>query len=475
VPGPDFKKEKIQRCGAARCGMFRGMSTNRTTLFALGCSALALLAAGAAFPQSGPQLSMQELFPIERQGREPVPADTIKPVREQPWGTAPPSAPQEIAQNRASIPGARSDLIGKWCSAYGSGWKKGDGPLDWARCTRSNLRALLEAEGYAYMLEITDKTVTINRRRCELIEASKQDKGYALSLKCPGGKETWRVSLSGKKSDPTLTTPGEVLFDGALSGLGYVASLPKGDPMIREWCPVKSKWQTESRSYTPGRCNTDEDVGLKIEQGSYSGHEFNCDFSDVKRLPSGDGYLVATECGGTGAYWNEKVEFRLVGKIMTQRVLSHTESVPEKSEDCTAVVSNLPVEKDGSSFLNIRSGPGTEFNVKLKLDPGEKLKIDAEYQGWKRVTTTLHDMDISGWVRDKYITETCEKTRASSDDPPKPEPKTEPADDPKLADWCRRNDPSSSTQSCANLRSSPVKGYPNWLFHDPPAVKALRP
>ena len=371
--------------------------------------------------------------------------------------------------------GAPSDLIGKWCSAYGSGWKKGDGPLDWARCTRSNLRALLEAEGYAYMLEITDKTVTINRRRCELIEASKQDKGYALSLKCPGGKETWRVSLSGKKSDPTLTTPGEVLFDGALSGLGYVPSLPRGDSMIRDWCPVKSKWKTESQSYTPGRCNSDEDVGLKIEQGSYSGHEFSCDFSDVKRLPSGDGYLVATECGGTGSYWNEKVEFRLVGKTMTYRVLSHTESVPEKSEDCTAVVSNLPVEKDGSSFLNLRSGPGTEFNMKLKLDPGEKLKVDAEYQGWKRVTTTLHDMDISGWVRDKYITETCEKTRASSGDPPKPEPKLEPADDPNLADWCRRNDPSSSTQSCANLRSSPVKEYPNWLLNDPPAVKALRP
>jgi hypothetical protein len=144
--------------------------------------------------------------------------------------------------------GAPSDLIGKWCSAYGAGWKKGDGPLDWARFTRSNLRALLEAEGYAYMLEITDKAVTINRRRCELIEASKQDNGYALSLKCPGGKETWRVGLSGKKSDPTLTTPGEMLFDGALSGLDYVPSLPKGDSMIRDWCFIKSDGEPELHS-----------------------------------------------------------------------------------------------------------------------------------------------------------------------------------------------------------------------------------
>jgi hypothetical protein len=121
--------------------------------------------------------------------------------------------------------------------------------------------------------------------------------------------------------------------------------------------------------------------------------------------------------------------------------------------------------------LLVRQG----FNVKLKLDPDEKLKVGAEYQGWKRVTTTLHNTDISGWVRDKYITETCEKTRTSSDEPAKPESKPELADDPNLADWCRRNDPSSSTQSCANLRSSPVKEYPNWLLNDPPAVKALRP
>ena len=212
--------------------------------------------------------------------------------------------------------GAPSDLVGKWCSAYGSGWKKGDDPLQWGRCTRSNLRALLEAEGYAYMLEITDKTVVINGRRCELIEASKHGKSYALSLKCPGGKETWRVSLSGKKSDPTLTTPGEVLFNGALTGLDRVATLPKGDPLIGHWCPANSKWKTESQSYARGSCEL-VDGGLRVDQVNYSGHGFDCEFSDIKKLPSGDGYLVATECVGLREFWNQNVEFRLVGKIMT--------------------------------------------------------------------------------------------------------------------------------------------------------------
>jgi hypothetical protein len=47
-----------------------------------------------------------------------------------------------------------STLIGKWCGAYGEGWKKGDDPLEWGRCTKSALQKLLEAEGYAYMLVI---------------------------------------------------------------------------------------------------------------------------------------------------------------------------------------------------------------------------------------------------------------------------------------------------------------------------------
>ena len=46
------------------------------------------------------------------------------------------------------------DLIGKWCGAYGEGWKKGDGPLEWRRCTKSALKELLDAEGYAYTLAV---------------------------------------------------------------------------------------------------------------------------------------------------------------------------------------------------------------------------------------------------------------------------------------------------------------------------------
>jgi hypothetical protein len=102
-----------------------------------------------------------------------------------------------------------STLIGKWCGAYGGGWKKGDDPLEWGRCTKSALRELLEAEGYAYMLVITDKSITINGRKCDRIGTSKWSSGYILKLKCPNGEETWRVSITGtKKSEQTITTDG---------------------------------------------------------------------------------------------------------------------------------------------------------------------------------------------------------------------------------------------------------------------------
>jgi hypothetical protein len=99
-------------------------------------------------------------------------------------------------------------LIGKWCSAYGEGWKKGDGPIEWTRCTKSALKELLEAEGYAYTLAITETSTTINGRKCERVGTSKWSSGYILKLKCSKSEETWHVSVTGKKLKQTLTTDG---------------------------------------------------------------------------------------------------------------------------------------------------------------------------------------------------------------------------------------------------------------------------
>jgi hypothetical protein len=105
-----------------------------------------------------------------------------------------------------------TSVLGKWCGAYGEGWKKGDPPLEWVRCTRSVLRTLLEAEGYAYTLVITDKQITLNGRKCERVGSPRWDNnppGYILTMQCKGGQQTWRVGIKGtSKSEQSIITDG---------------------------------------------------------------------------------------------------------------------------------------------------------------------------------------------------------------------------------------------------------------------------
>jgi hypothetical protein len=73
-----------------------GQGMKRTTLFALGCSALTLLmGAGAAFTQSGPQLHMQEVFPTP-----PVPQLSMQEA----FPTPPQPAPQLSMQEACPTP-----------------------------------------------------------------------------------------------------------------------------------------------------------------------------------------------------------------------------------------------------------------------------------------------------------------------------------------------------------------------------------
>jgi len=122
----------------------------------------------------------------------------------------------------------------------------------------------------------------------------------------------------------------------------------------------------------------------------------------VKRLPTNDGYAVVSECGGEGMLSNEKAEFRIVGKSLSYRVVARTDSVNEEGGSCAVVTSdNIPDEGQGR-FLNVRAGPGTEFPVKTKLIPGDRLEVDAIKDGWKHVTSSAR-VKIDGWVRDKFL------------------------------------------------------------------------
>jgi|SRR5262245_29973459 len=180
--------------------------------------------------------------------------------------------------------------------------------------------------------------------------------------------------------------------------------LPKADPMIGEWCPAKSGAWTATDTYTrttdvPRDCS---DAKIEVHRNGYKGWEWSCDFYEVKRLPTNDGYAVVSECGGEGMLSNEKAEFRIVGKSLSYRVVARTDSVNEEGGSCAVVTSdNIPDEGQGR-FLNVRAGPGTEFPVKTKLIPGDRLEVDAIKDGWKHVTSSAR-VKIDGWVRDKFL------------------------------------------------------------------------
>jgi uncharacterized protein YraI len=207
------------------------------------------------------------------------------------------------------------------------------------------------------------------------------------------------------------------------------AVLPTADPLIGEWCPATSGIWTSTDGYVRrigsprddaeprkrGTCHASE--VLRVRRDGYDGHEWGCDFSEVKRLSSKDGYSVGAECGGEGFYWNEKAELRIVDKMLRYQNVVSTERVPEDQTSCAVVSSDIPDE----GLLNLRTGPGTQFSVKTKLQSGNELKVDAVSKDgdWKRVTVTRFSNEqvgnYGGWVRGKFINEfTCKSDTQSS-------------------------------------------------------------
>ena len=236
---------------------------------------------------------------------------------------------------------------------------------------------------------------------CRRASISRRDDKYVLRVRC--------YDIDAVESNDvtaTMWVAGSKLYIAASPGSPvHTVELPKADPVIGEWCPAKSGAWTAADTYV--RTNaTCSDTSIKVRRNEYEGLEWSCDFYEVKRLQTNDGYAVSAECGGEGMIWNEKAEFRIVGKSLNYRIVARTDSVGEGSSDgstsCAVVTSdNIPDEGQGR-FLNLRAGPGTEFPVKTKLIPGDRLGVDATKDGWKHVTTSAR-VKADGWVRDKFL------------------------------------------------------------------------
>jgi hypothetical protein len=177
-------------------------------------------------------------------------------------------------------------------------------------------------------------------------------------------------------------------------------------------------WRSKSEYKRGSDCDTTSER-LMIRKDIYGFHESECAFYEVRRLK--DGIVAGGECGGDleGGYSNEKVELRIVDKILHYRVIAVTQFIPMVNQEETCVSANV-AEKIPLGYLNLRAGPGMEFSVKAKLNEGDALKVDAVSGEWKHVTR--EDQKVSdGWVYGKYITTwDCSKKTSESTDSAKP-------------------------------------------------------
>jgi hypothetical protein len=150
----------------------------------------------------------------------------------------------------------------------------------------------------------------------------------------------------------------------------------------------------------------------------------------------------------------------------------HMEGKILEVRSCVSVIEPPPeVMKDPEynedKWLAMREGPGPQFKIIIELGGhANNLEADATQGDWTHISNVSRlsssgapDQEIvGGWVRSKYIKTFPCKHKSKSE-----EPKLEDV----LADWCKRNDPQFTAQSCIRLKSILEKNEVEALRADP--------
>lgn len=90
-----------------------------------------------------------------------------------------------------------------------------------------------------------------------------------------------------------------------------------------------------------------------------------------------------------------------VNELIGEKDLS-PEATDMPSEDIEKEVqeeNKIYILDTGTGYLNVRSGPGTNFEVKTKVTPGDKYDLIEEKDGWYLISI---EEDLSGWVISTY-------------------------------------------------------------------------
>lgn len=161
-------------------------------------------------------------------------------------------------------------------------------------------------------------------------------------------------------------------------------SLPLTDALVGHWCRV------DDGVYKRGVWTCDGNLLVTQEGYTDDGDDF-CEFTEVERLPSKDGYAV--KCSATNKGQRE-AELRIVGGALHYRRFS---------VECGRVGEAM---SDG--FLNLRTGPGMQYAVRARLVTSDALWVGRSANEWTRVSVPrfrANGKDFTGWVGSRYVTD----------------------------------------------------------------------
>ena len=187
------------------------------------------------------------------------------------------------------------------------------------------------------------------------------------------------------------------------------STLPNTDPLIGNWCNTKVPGE-----YKRGMCSESFTTdNLTIRQDSYSEDQrSHCTYLKVK--PIRNGYETFSDCKSAVLHQWQKATIRIINKK-----LHFTGTIPYRIQEGHDVGSRrfcVAVQPSSDGYLNLRAGPGMQFEAKFKLVPRDTLKAvaisDEEWNDivspeWTYISSVIRmengDRKIDGWVYSKYV------------------------------------------------------------------------
>ncbi|WP_296417889.1 SH3 domain-containing protein [Pseudooctadecabacter sp.] len=100
-----------------------------------------------------------------------------------------------------------------------------------------------------------------------------------------------------------------------------------------------------------------------------------------------------------------EAEEAVVVPVVAQATPAEPEIVEDQVALASAPVAEAPVDirEVASSRVNMRAGPGTNFDVIITLDGGTELEVlEVDDSGWANVATL--DRGIEGWMAERLLT-----------------------------------------------------------------------